>query len=65
MMSENNQTVNSSEEMYNLEKAAEEYNIRNEHHKIVTGEKRINYDLLERFRGMSSDELSSNYWVIQ
>ena len=64
-MSENNQTVNSSSEIWNNEKAAPDYNIRNDRYKIVTGEKRINYDLLERFRGMSSDELSSNYWIIQ
>ena len=64
-MAESNHTLNSLDQIHSIEKVAPGYNIRNERHKIVTGEKRINYDLLERFRGMSSDELSSNYWVIQ
>lgn len=64
-MAETNQTINSAEEMWNIEKADDDYNIRNERPKIVTGEKRTKYNLLEEKRGLSAGELSSNYWVIQ
>ena len=48
-----------------LESYPDDYNIRNERPKVVTGEKRERYDLLEEKRGLDQKELSSNYWVIK
>ena len=48
-----------------LESYPDGYNIRDERPKVVTGEKREIYDLLEEKRGLYENELSSNYWVIK
>ena len=64
-MSYRNQTVNSTDEINKIEKVDPDYNVRNERPKVVTGEKRIEYDLLEEKRGLDQNELSSNYWVIK
>ena len=47
------------------QKYPSDYNIRNERPKVVTGEKRDQYDMMEEKRGLYENELSSNYWVIK
>ena len=60
-----NRTLNSLDEINSIEKVDPYYNVRNERPKVVTGEKRERYDLLEEKRGLYEIELSSNYWVIK
>ena len=64
-MSYRNQTVNSTDEINKIEKVDQNYNVRDERPKVVTGEKRERYDLLEEKRGLYENELSCNYWVIK
>ena len=60
-----NRTLNSLDEINSMEKYPTDYNIRDEHPKVVTGEKREKYNLLEEKRGLFAGELSSNYWLVK
>ena len=65
-MSESNQTMNSKDQIFGLEKFPDNYNVRNNKTaKAVTGEKRNEYNLLEENRGLYAGELSKNYWLVQ